>query len=239
MPITGQRKALSHLYRPQGPKLISTLSAAPGGVPTLIQSVDLTVPIRGFRLSMKGRIVVVTLAFPSVNPENILNLLSNILIQGISKRQGGNVVLWNIGLSELFAFSHMSDVRGGIFSVNNQTGGEVVAMPPSSPMVYFGFSSASGVAALVTLFSAGGAAGAVGTYDYRVVVDFPASPIYAPPGVRSCFIIWQNKWEDSIHFKFPFAPADTNAIPQGLGTPGATTTLTFTAYGSGSGNPTL
>src|SRR6267378_2910743 len=126
MPVTGQRKALSHLYRPQGPKLISTIVATPGTIPTLIQSVDLTVPIRGFRLIMKGRLVIGTAAMTSATPEHFLNLLQNILIQGISKRQGGNVILWNIGLSELFAFSHMSDVRGAMLTVNNGTGGETL-----------------------------------------------------------------------------------------------------------------
>ena len=239
MPVTGQRKALSHLYRPQGPKLISTLTATPGSAPTLIQSVDLTVPIRGFRLVMKGRLVIGTAAFTTVNVEHLLNLLSNILIQGISKRQGGNVVLWNIGLSELFAFSHMSDVRGGIFSVNNGTGGEIVAMPPSSPLGYYGVAEAANIPTLTGLFTLGGAVGAVGTYDYKVVVDLPAYPIDAPPGVRSAYILRQDEWKDSIQFKFSFAPADTNAVPQGLGTPGGTTTLTFTSYGSGSGSPTL
>lgn len=239
MPITGQRKALSHLYRPQGPKLISTLLATPGSIPTLIQSVDLTVPIRGFRIVMKGRLVVGTAAMTSVNPESFLNLLQNILIQGISKRQGGNVILWNIGLSELFAFSHMSDVRGGIFTVNNQTGGEVQQFAPASPLIYYGMQSVAGVPTLQAAFSAGGSVGATGTYDYKVSIDLPAYPIDAPPGVRSGYILRQDEWKDSLQFKFTFSPADTNAVPQGLGTPAATTTLTFTAYGSGSGSPTL
>jgi hypothetical protein len=234
MPVTGQRKALSHLYRPQGPKLISTLVATPGTVPTLIQSVDLTVPIRGFRLVMKGRLVVGTAAFTTANPEHFLNLISNILIQGISKRQGGNVILWNIGLAELFAFSHMSDVRGGIFTINNQTGGEVQQFAPSTPLVYYGFQNVAGVATLATGFN-----GATGTYDYKVTIDLPAYPIDAPPGVRSGYILRQDEFKDSLQFKFTFTPSDTNATPQGLGTPGATSTLTFTAYGSGSGSPTL
>jgi hypothetical protein len=230
MPITGQRKALSHLYRPQGPKLISTLAATPGTTPTLIQSVDLTVPIRGFRIVMKGRLVIGVAGMTSVTPEHFLNLLSNVLIQGISKRQGGNVILWNIGLAELFAFSHMTDVRGGIFTINNQAGGDILQYAPSTPLVYFGTSSA----AAEVVFT-----GATGTYDYRVTVDFPAYPIDAPPGVRSGYILRQDEFKDSLQFKFTFAPADTNATPQGLGTPAATTTLTFSSYGSGAGNPTL
>lgn len=239
MPITGQRKALSHLYRPQGPKLISTMVATPGTIPTLIQSVDLTVPIRGFRLVMKGRLVIGTAAMTSITPEHFLNLLANILIQGISKRQGGNVILWNIGLSELFAFSHMSDVRGAMLTVNNGTGGETLAFAPSTPLVYYGVQSVAGVPTIQGSFAIAGTVGAVGTYDYKVVVDLPAYPIDAPAGVRSGYILRQDEWKDSIQFKFTFAPADTNATPQGLGTPAGTTTLTFTSYGSGSGSPTL
>lgn len=231
MPVTGQRKALSHLYRPQGPKLISTLLGTPGTIPTLIQSVDLTVPIRGFRLVMKGRLVIGTAGMTSVNPEHFLNLLSNILIQGISKRQGGNVILWNIGLSELFAMSHMTDPRGGMFTVNNQAGGEILYLAPGTPLVYTGIPSTG--ASLVPFL------GAVGTYDYKVTVDLPAYPIDAPPGVRSGYILRQDEFKDSLQFKFTFAPSDTNATPQGLGTPAGGTTLAFTAYGSGAGSPTL
>src|SRR6266702_4198351 len=108
MPVTGARKALSHLYRPQGPKLITSAPATPGTVQNIIQSVDLTVPIRGFRIVMKGRLVV-------------------------------------------------------------------------------------GVAA----------------------------------------------FKDSLQLKFTFTPADTNATPQDLGTPAATTTLVFSSYGSGAGTPTI
>lgn len=239
MPITGQRKALSHLYRPQGPKLIATLLAIPGTAPTLIQSVDLTVPIRGFRIVMKGRLVVGTAGFTNATPENFLNLLQNILIQGISKRQGGNVILWNIGLAELFVFSHLSDPRGGIFTVNNQTGGETLAFAPSTPLIYYGVQSVAGVPTIQGSFNVAGVVGAVGTYDYKVIVDLPSYPIDAPPGVRSGYVLRQDEFKDSIQFKFTFSPADTNATPQGLGTPAGGTTLVFTSYGSGSGSPTL
>jgi hypothetical protein len=197
------------------------------------------VPIRGFRIVMKGRLVVGTAAFTSINPEHFLNLLQNILVQGISKRQGGNVILWNIGLAELFAFSHMSDVRGGIFTVNNGTGGETLAFAPSTPLVYYGIQSVTGVPTIQGSFNIAGAIGAVGTYDYKVVVDLPAYPIDAPPGVRSAYILRQDEFKDSLQFKFTFSPADTNAVPQGLGVPAGGTTLVFTAYGSGAGSPTL
>lgn len=239
MPVTGQRKALSHMYRPQGPKLISSLVATPGTAPTLIQSVDLTVPIRGFRIVMKGRLVVGVAGFTSINPEHFLNLLSNILVQGISKRQGGNVILWNIGLSELFSFSHMSDVRGGMFTQNSQTGGETLAFAPSTPFILYGVQNVTSIPTVRGSFDVGGVAGQTGTYDYKVVVDLPAYPIDAPPGVRSGYILRQDEFKDSLQFKFTFAPADTNAVPQGLGVPAGGTTLTFTSYGSGAGSPTL
>ena len=63
----------------------------------------MTLPVRGFRLIFKGRIGVATANYTSVNPENILNLISIIQITGTNRRQNGNVTPWFIDLATLFA----------------------------------------------------------------------------------------------------------------------------------------
>src|SRR2546430_1133333 len=75
------RKQVSELVRPNGPKYITTINmntptvgAGSGGTQSVIQAVDLTLPIRGFRLIFKGRVGVTTANYTTANPETILTL---------------------------------------------------------------------------------------------------------------------------------------------------------------------
>src|SRR2546430_16711965 len=92
------RKQVSELVRPNGPKYITTINmntptvgAGSGGTQSVIQAVDLTLPIRGFRLIFKGRVGVTTANYTTSNPETILNLINTIQITGTNRRQGRNV----------------------------------------------------------------------------------------------------------------------------------------------------
>ena len=81
------RRQLSQIYRPIGPKAVqvgitpSGASAASlGGTVQLTQTFDLSLPIRGLRFTIKGRLVVGTAAFTTPYPEGFLAVLSNITV---------------------------------------------------------------------------------------------------------------------------------------------------------------
>jgi hypothetical protein len=216
------RQQLSQIFRPVGPKQIAVgnsplgfVATAMGGTVNLSQAVDLSLPIRGFRLVFKGRLVVGTANFTSVNPESFLNLLSRILITGTNSRQKGNVTLWDIDCATLFNIQHLIGFRTGSFNVN----GTELAIPdtPFPPLT---------------------PALTVGTYDWRIVVDLPAYPFDAPPGVKPQFIIRNEEWKDTLQMQFTFGTQAGNATGA-LGVAGATTTVTFSSFGSGAGAPTL
>lgn len=221
---------LRDLYRPVGPKPIQTGIQWTGGGSTLIsQAIDLSLPIRAIRLVFKGRLVIGTAAFTSTNPEGLLNLISNITIQGVNARQQGNVTLWNVDLATAWVMSHLFAYRGsGYFSINSGTAETIVPIP-SQPFPAVG--------------ATGYINGATGTYDFRIVVDFPFHPYemnangrqpFAIPG----FLVRNEEWKDSLQISLTYGNQLGNSTGS-LGVAAATTTVTFTAYGSGAGSPTI
>lgn len=219
---------LKDLYRPVGPKPVQTgLLWSSGGSAIVAQSVDLSLPIRGIRLVFKGRIVIGTANFTSFNPEGFLNLISNVTISGTNARQQGNITLWSIDLATLFSLSHMFAYRGaGYISVNSGTG-ETIAPIPSTPFPATGYGS-----------------GNTGTYDVRIVIDFPFHPFefngygnqpLAIPG----FLVRNEEWKDSLQILLSYGAQAGAGATGVLGTAAATSTIVYSAYGSGAGSPTV
>lgn len=219
---------LKDLYRPVGPKAIQTgLQWSSGGSQLIAQSVDLSLPIRGIRIVFKGRLVIGTAAFTSFNPEGLLNLISNITIAGTNARQQGNITLWSIDLATLFSLCHLFAYRGAAyFSVNSGTG-ETISPIPTTPFPATGYGS-----------------GAAGTYDFRIVIDLPFHPFsfngagkqpFAIPG----FLVRNEEWKDSVQIQLTYGAQAGAGATGVLGTSAATTTVTFSSYGSGAGNPTI
>jgi hypothetical protein len=231
-----QRVDLSNIYKPVGPKIIQTgLNAAPGQIIQLSQVTDLSLPIRGIRIVYKGRCVVGTAGMASTTPEGFLNMLSNITIQGTNARQKGNVTLWSIDLATLYGILHcISGSKAAYYSINNQGAqGEVLLDTPTTPF-------SLGLAVNNTY----NPTGATGTYDYRIVLDIPFHPFALQafgehPHWVPGFLVRNEEWKDSLQESFTFVASPGGAVAGPLGTGGGTTTLTFSSYGSGAGNPTL
>ena len=212
-----QRPHAANVYKPAGVKHIQTGTPWVNGGTTVVSSkVDLSLPSRGFRLVLAGRLVIGTAAMTSVNPEGLLNLLSSIKISGVNSRQNGNVNLWDIDLATLFTIQHLFAHRAASFFIN----GASVTIPGSP-------------------FPAGYLTAATGTYDFRIVVDLPAHPFGVGPGVRPGFFLRAEEWADSLSVSYNFG-AQLGAGATGcLGVAAGTTTLVFTAFGSGAGTPTV
>jgi len=219
------------IYRPVGPKPIQTgLLWSSGGSAVIAQAVDLSLPIRAIRLAFKGRLVIGTAAFTNVNPEGFLNLISNITIAGVNARQQGNVTLWNIDLASIFGADHLFAYRGAAYFSINSGAGEVLVPIPTTPF------PAAGATGYIN--------GAIGTYDFRIIVDFPFHPFQmnsngkqplAIPG----FLVRNEEWKDSLQILLTYGAQAGLGASGVLGTSAATTTVTFSAYGSGVGSPTI
>lgn len=210
------RKQIGQLYRPVGPKPIVLGGAwVGGGTLQYAQQVDLSLPIRGFRIVFKGRFVIGTAAMTSVNPEGLLNLISRIWIYGTNSRVGGNVTLYDMDLATLFGIQHLIAYRQGQADI---AAAELAVPSLPFPSTYIN--------------------GATGIYDFRFVIDMPIHPFYCSPGVRPGFLLRNEEWKDSLTILLQFGNQLTNSTGS-LGVAAATTTLTFTGYGSGAGSPTI
>ena len=223
------RKSLSEIFRPVGPKLVqSGIPWSSGGSAAILQAIDLSLPIRGLRLVFKGRLVIGTANFTSSNPEGYLNLLSNITVQGTNARQKGNLTLWNADAATIWGMEHMFAYRNGYMSINSGSGETIVPIP-------------------TTPFPAVGATGyfngSTGTYDFRIVLDLPFHPFEAnafgkQPLTVPGFLVRNEEWKDSLQVLLSFGAQAGNSTGA-LGVAAATTTVTFSSYGSGTGSPTI
>jgi hypothetical protein len=217
------RKQLASIWRPVGPKYITTVPWVANTNPTVVQSVDLTTPIRGIRIVFKGRITVATANYTSVNPENILNLISNIQITGTNRRQGGNVTPVFGDLAALFGFSNLTAKRAGMIQVNG-----VLARELGIPCTLVNFQTG-------TALFPGTTAGS--PYDFIIELEIPFAPFGSLGAFQAGFIMRAEEWKDSLTFKFSFPAVPDNAANP-LGLSAATTVTTFAGFGGG-GTPTV
>lgn len=224
MPLS--RKQIGQIFRPVGPKAVSLgvtgtgfAAASLGGSALLAQQLDLSLPIRGLRLVVKGRLVVGTAAFTTTFPESFLGTISNIQVFGTNSRQRGNATLYNIDLATLWMIQHHFDFREAQFDISTGGGAATEVAVPDTPMPTF-----------LTLNT--------GTYDYRIVVDLPFYPFASGGGVIPQFLMRQEEWGSSPTIQITWGTQAGNATGC-LGVAAATTTCTWSAYGSGAGQPSV
>jgi hypothetical protein len=229
------RQHLADIYRPVGPKIVTTgIPWTSSGSAAITQAIDLSLPIRGLRLIFKGRVVVGTAAFTTVTPEGLLNLISNIVIQGTNARQQGNLTLWNIDLATAFVFQNLFGYRGAAYMTTSVTGagGDTINPIPSTPFP-------SGAVGNNPFFQ-----GSIATTDFRIVIDFPFHPhsnnsFGAEPLTIPQYIVRNEEWKDSVQLLLTFgAQAGGGAIGV-LGTSAATTAITFSGFNGSGTTPTI
>lgn len=223
--LSPQRKFLGDLYRPRGVTYITTVAglgfaagagAGAGFTKSVTQQVDLTLPIRGFRFVIKGRVTVGTAGYSAVNPESLLNLISNLTIKGSNTRINSNVTLNSLDLASLFGFQSLTATNFKASIIVNNSLVARAGLPYAN------------IAAL----------GSTGNYDFIITIDVPTAPFGASPGVVPQWLIRQSEWKDSVNFSFTFPSIADNAA-NALGTSAATTTTAISALGSSTGNMTV
>jgi hypothetical protein len=224
--MPGNRQKLSQIYRPVGPKYLFTATptgfaaASFGGSANFAQQIDLSLPLRGLRLVFKGRLVVGTAAFTTTYPESFLNLISEIKLYGTNSRQKGNVTLYDTDLATLWGIQNLMDPNyAASFDISTGGGAATEVAVPTLPWPTW-----------LTLNT--------GTYDWRIIVDLPFHPFNAPATARPQFLMRQEEWGSSPTLLLNFGTQAGNATGA-LGVAAATTTCTYSGYGSGSGTPTV
>jgi hypothetical protein len=223
------RRQLSQIYRPIGPKQVQVgispsggAAASLGGSVQLTQTFDLSLPLRGLRFTIKGRLVVGVAAFTTPYPEGFLAIISNILFQGTNARQKGNVNLYNIDSATLWMIQHHFDFRAAQYDISTGGGAITEQAVPDTPIP-----------------AAYNPTNATGTFDFRIIVDLPFYPFEAPPGVRPQFLVRNEEWKDSLQLTLTFATQAGGGATGFLGVSAGGTTVVWSGYGSGAGLPTI
>lgn len=236
MPLN--RQHLADIYRPASAKIVQTglpiltNSLTGGGSLAVTQAIDLSLPIRGLRFVIKGRVAVTTAAFTSVNPEGLLNLISSIIIQGTNARQQGNLTLWNIDLATAWMIQRILGPKGAAYMFISQGGAALTAVPdPTTPFP-------SGAVASNPYFQ-----GSVANYDFIIGLDLPFHPHQSnsygrEPLTVPQYLVRNEEWKDSLQVLLTGATQTGNSTGA-LGVAAATTVVTYTAFGSASGTPTV
>jgi hypothetical protein len=189
------------------------------------------------RLDFKGRVVVGTAAFTSVNPEGLLNLIANIVIQGTNARQKGNITLWTCDLATAWTMAHLYAWRANRFTISTSGAGADATVPaPDTPF------PAPGTA--VPNQAAGYFNGATGTYDWIISIDLPFHPhqmnaLGKSPYDTVGYLVRNEEWKDSLQLAMTFGTQAGAGATGSLGVSAGTTTVVFSAYNSGAGNPTI
>lgn len=217
---TGLQKA-ANVYRPQGPKQVSVGNTWSKGTQiNLTGQVDLSTPIVALRVVCSGRLAVTTANYTSVKPEQLLNLIKEIRIQGTNTRQNGNVTLFDMDMASWLGFKSLFNRRAYSYYVSKAGAALTINPIPSTPYVGAGFD------------------GTVNNFDFRIVFDIPFYPLESGDGFRPGWSLRSSEWKDSLQLQFTFASLADNAENE-VGVSAGTSVTTLSAFNSASGSPTL
>ena len=242
MPAALNRAQQARIYTPRGKKplllgtpFIPSVAAAAYPTGTIINiaagAVDLSTPLLGMQFVLKGRVTIGTAAVTALTPESFLNLVNRIDIFGQHKILQSDTHPFVMDAAMWCGIMAMHKRRGFKLTVSKAGGALTLDPAPGTP---YGGPIAAGAAGGV------GFDGTVNNFDF--ILDF--SVFFYPLGVSDVFkpgFMWRSEeWGDSLQLQItPGGQPSASANSGSLGLSGATTTVAFTAFQSGAGNPTL
>jgi hypothetical protein len=203
------------LGRNQGPELFFTQAFTALASPYLPKNLNINRPLESLDIVFRGRVVIGTANYTSVAAEAPATIIQRIRLTG-THRKYGSLTLCDMSGATLFAFTRLFNQRSNTLLINGTRQPE-----PSVPYA-----------------QAGATFGNTGTYDLEIHYWLPMCPILPPSAgsqQASCtpFLLQPEDWNDTLQLQLFFGDATS------FGTPAGGTTVTFTAFGSGSGSPTV
>jgi len=207
-----QREASAILGRNQGPEIVQTVNFAALASPYLNNTLNLNRPMERLHLRLRMRVVIGVANYTTVAAEAPVTLLQSLYLKG-AHRLFGALVPVDLSGADIFALARLTRNRGCTLIING------VRQP--EPDIPYG--------------QVGATFGNVGTYDIEIHYDLPLTPILPPGGelVSLPFMFTKKDWQDTLQLRLFFGDATS------FGTPNAATTVTFSAFGSGAGTPTV
>ena len=216
--------------RDQGPQLWFTSTFTPATSGNVIvqqpQMADLSRPSEGVLIIVRYRATIGVAAYASLNAEAPQNLLQQVRLFGNNSRTGATVPFFGSGAS-LFALDSMYDTSG-------VGGKQFVSLSTGSLSRNPRLSSPAGM----TIGTASGDFGGVASFDVETHYYIPFGPFGGTPTQGLLFSQRDQDWNRTMALTLTFG-GNTTASTDNFGVKGTSGTLAFTAYGSGSGNPSV
>jgi hypothetical protein len=200
------------LGRNQGSELFFQQPFVALSSPFINKAMNVTRPWQALHIIFRGRVVIGVANFAVVAAEAPQTILQRVRLTG-AHRVFGSVVPIDMTGATMFAWTRLFRLRSPSLYING------VRQP--DPNVPFG--------------QVGTTFGNVGTYDLEIHYYLPLVPILNEGSkLASIPYMYMGKdWGDTLQLQL-FMGDQTS-----FGTPGAGTTVTFSAFGSGAGSPTF
>jgi len=201
------------LGRYQGPEQFYSTTTTMAAVATIKPNSPIPIAraIESIHVVWRGRLVIGTADYTTGIPEAPQTLIERIIIRG-NHRQWGNQVFVDISGATAFAGLRCYQPRGNIALNGTTLIGDL-----SSPLPSTGIN-----------------AGTQGTYDLELHYEIPMAPWGAWNARMAVPYLWREEdFGNSLAIEVVVGDRTS------LGTPAGTTTTTWTAFGSGSGSPSV
>lgn len=196
--------------RLSGPQQFFSVPFVAGQQNVIPKNIPLDSPVESIQFEWAGRVVIGTANYTSVSPESILNAIANLRIQGTHDVLNSQT-LWNSSGAVLFKLAKLFNPRGSSLYING--------IRISDDQMSAGLPT--------TVF------GNTGTYDIQFFITLPAAPFFVNDTQAALYYLNENAWQNTLQIYYSFGDATS------FGVPGGTTTVTFSAFGSGAGSPVM
>ena len=215
----GQWRAIADqvLGRTQGPVQFDTAAPTFAAVTTVRpnRALDATVPIKAIAIRLAGRLVIGTADYTTDGLEIPQNLVQRIRLRGRHVTYGAQTLIDMSGATA-YMWPRLFQSQGAF----KYSGAAVNSLDPAE-----------------TIPLAAGAAMDISTIEFDIWYYLPMYPMLGPgpyePRWTAPYYLRAEDWGSSLQLEIDLADNT------GLGDPAATTTTTFTAYGSAAGTPAL
>lgn len=204
-----RKGAAALLGRLQGPELFFQQPFATLTQPIIPRNINLTRPLESLKIIWRGRIVIGTANISPIACEAPQTIIQRIRLTG-THRLFNQLVPIDITGATAFAWMRIFQQRGASLIINATRSPELT----------------------VPIAAVGATFGNTGTYDIEIHYDIPLGPMLGPHSRLSLvpYYYFPQDWADTLQLQLFFGDGTS------FGTLG-TSTVTFTAFGSGSGVP--
>lgn len=198
------------LGRNQGPEFFFQQAWTPLQTVQIPKNVNLNRPLERIIIRWDGRITIAGAPMAAVYPEALQSLIQQVQLQGQHRVYGALVPLQLTG-ADLFAWPALFKTMGNVILINGIRVNPL-GVPNGMPLATFGN---------------------VNTYDIQVFWEIPLTPVLPVSSKLNCvpFLYMQSDWADTLNLQLTMGDATS------LGVQGAGGSATFSALGSGAGNP--